>query len=56
MYTVCTFRLTQIIEAPYLAAVPRVALYVALAAWTLTMAGLVRSLATAGQVVRSRRQ
>jgi tellurite resistance protein TehA-like permease len=44
MYTVCTFRLTQIIDAPYLAAVPRISLYVALAAWAATMTGLAWSL------------
>jgi len=41
MYTVCTFRLANAIDAPYLLVIPRVFLYVALAAWGLTMAGLV---------------
>jgi tellurite resistance protein TehA-like permease len=41
MYTVCTFRLSQAIDAPVLLAIPRVFVYVALAAWTVTMAGLV---------------
>jgi tellurite resistance protein TehA-like permease len=44
MYAVCTFRLANIIDAPFLLIVPRVFLYTALVAWTLTMAGLVRSL------------
>lgn len=44
MYTVCTFRLAGAIDAPYLMVVPRVFLYVALAAWTATMVGLVRRL------------
>jgi len=44
MYTVCTFRLAQAIEVPYLAAIPRVFVFVALGAWTLTMIGLVRNL------------
>jgi tellurite resistance protein TehA-like permease len=44
MYTVCTFRLATAIDAPFLLIIPRVFLYVALAAWFLTMAGLVRQL------------
>jgi tellurite resistance protein TehA-like permease len=44
MYTVATLRLAQVIDAPYLAVIPRVFVYVALAAWTLTMIGLVRQL------------
>jgi tellurite resistance protein TehA-like permease len=44
MYTVCTFRLAQVIEAPYLSAIPRVFIYVALAAWLVTAAGLLREL------------
>jgi tellurite resistance protein TehA-like permease len=41
MYTVCTFRLSQAIDAPVLLVIPRVFLYVALGAWLVTMAGLV---------------
>ncbi len=44
MYTVCTFRLAQAIDAPFLMAIPRVFVFVALAAWTLVMSGLVREL------------
>ncbi len=44
MYAVCTFRLASIIGAPFLLIIPRVFLYVALIAWTLVMAGLVRTL------------
>ena len=44
MYAVCTFRLANIIAAPFLLIIPRVFLYVALIAWTLAMAGLVRAL------------
>ena len=40
MYTVCTFRLAQVIDAPVLLPIPRVFLYVALAAWALAAAGL----------------
>jgi tellurite resistance protein TehA-like permease len=44
MYTVCTFRLAQAIDAPYLLAIPRVFVLVALGAWTLTMFGLVHAI------------
>ncbi len=44
MYTVCTFRLAQAIEVPSLVVIPRVFIFVALGAWTLTMIGLVRDL------------
>ena len=44
MYTVATFRLAQAIDAPILMTIPRVFVYIALAAWTLTMTGLAREL------------
>jgi tellurite resistance protein TehA-like permease len=44
MYTVCTFRLGKATAIPLLAAIPRVFVYVALAAGLVTFAGLVRSL------------
>ena len=54
MYTVCTFRLTQIIDAPYLIVIPLVSLYVALAAWAVTMIGLAWSLLSAARPNRVR--
>jgi tellurite resistance protein TehA-like permease len=44
MYTVCTFRLSQALNAPVLMAIPRVFVYVAIVAWSLTMLGLIVSL------------
>jgi tellurite resistance protein TehA-like permease len=44
MYTVSTLRLSQALDAPVLLPIPRVFVYVAIAAWSLTMVGLLRSL------------
>lgn len=44
MYTVCTFRLAEVIPAPFLSAIPGAFIYVALGAWSLTMGGLLRQL------------
>jgi tellurite resistance protein TehA-like permease len=41
MYTACTHRLAEVIEAPYLDVIPRYFMFVALAAWALTLFGLV---------------
>jgi tellurite resistance protein TehA-like permease len=40
MYTVCTARLSRAIDAPYLLAIARAFVYVALAAWVLVAAGM----------------
>ena len=45
MYTVCTFRLAQAIEAPFLLVIPRAFVYAALVAWSVTMIGLVHDIA-----------
>ena len=44
MYTVCTVRLSRAIDAPFLMAIPRVFVYVALFAWSLAFVGLVLEL------------
>jgi tellurite resistance protein TehA-like permease len=41
MYTVATIRLSAAIDAPFLMAIPRVSVYVALVAWVLALIGLV---------------
>jgi tellurite resistance protein TehA-like permease len=46
MYTVCTYRLANAIDAPFLHIIPRAFFFVALAAWALTMAGLAGRIAT----------
>ncbi|MEO8034515.1 MAG: tellurite resistance/C4-dicarboxylate transporter family protein [Acidobacteriota bacterium] len=44
MYTVCTFRLATVANAPFLMFLPRGFVFVALAAWALTFFGLVKQL------------
>ena len=44
MYTVCSYRLAQVVDVPGLMAVPRAFIWVALLAWTATMLGLVQAL------------
>lgn len=42
MYTACTFRLSQTIAAPGLVLIPRVSIYIALAAWLAALFGMLR--------------
>jgi tellurite resistance protein TehA-like permease len=44
MYTVCTHRLSVVADLPWLDAVPRCFVFVALAAWGVTFVGLLRKL------------
>jgi tellurite resistance protein TehA-like permease len=44
MYTVCTFRLSQALELPFLMAVPRGFIYIALIAWAAVFVGLIAHL------------
>jgi tellurite resistance protein TehA-like permease len=47
MYTACTYRLAEAIAAPGLLIVPRVFIWVALAAWSLAFFGLLASVVSA---------
>jgi tellurite resistance protein TehA-like permease len=44
MYTACTYRLTQVMSAGALLWIPHVFIYIALAAWTVTLIGLLHHL------------
>ena len=46
MYTACTFRLAQVMDTAFLMFLPRAFIYVALAAWAVTLIGLLRHLAS----------
>jgi tellurite resistance protein TehA-like permease len=47
MYTVCTIRLANVADLDFLMIIPRVFVFVAIAAWILTAVGLVRQFARA---------
>jgi tellurite resistance protein TehA-like permease len=47
MYTAATWRLARTVDAPYLLAIPRISVFVALFAWTLAFAGMVLRMAGA---------
>jgi tellurite resistance protein TehA-like permease len=44
MYTACTYRVTQVMSARLLEWIPHVFIYIALAAWTVTLIGLIHQL------------
>jgi tellurite resistance protein TehA-like permease len=53
MYTVCTARLAQAVDAPFLIAIPRAFVYVALVAWALAFFALLGELRKAGGLLTS---
>ncbi|KJS31618.1 MAG: C4-dicarboxylate ABC transporter [Desulfatitalea sp. BRH_c12] len=46
MYTACTHRLAEVTAAPLISAIPKGFIYVAMAAWTVTFAGMVHGIVT----------
>lgn len=53
MYTVCTYRLAEVLTLPFLNLIPNVFIYIALIAWVVTFAGLLRAM-TRGVLNRRR--
>jgi len=56
MYTACTFQLAKALELPFLYAIPRYFVYVALAAWLATFTGLIYKLVSSLILVPLSRQ
>lgn len=52
MYTACTYRLAEVVNAPFLEIIPRGFIYIALAAWLLTFIGLLATLLRGVRAVR----
>jgi tellurite resistance protein TehA-like permease len=46
MYTVCTFRLSEALEIPFLKVIPEYFIFIALFAWVAVMIGLTRTLSS----------
>ena len=44
MYTACTYRLTRVMDVPFLSPLPRAFVWVAFSAWVLVLVGLARHL------------
>lgn len=49
MYTVCTFRLAEVLKLPFLMGIPQCFIYVALTAWCVTFLAMLISLARTGR-------
>ena len=53
MYTVCTFKLAHVLDLPELDIIPRIAVWIALFAWSVTFIGLLRAVARTLRRTRS---